>query len=691
MSQTPRRPGHASRIEPVEFRRPEDRRPRRRYARALPGLLLAGLIGVFGVGAWFVFSAQAVRVEITPPPDSVRIEGGLSVPLGGRYLLQPGRYTVLAEKSGYQRLSEPIDVSPQGGNSTFRFRLSKLPGHLAVRSRPPGAAVAVDSEEVGHTPLARLTLAPGRHTVALRAERYRVHEAEVLIEGKGIEQSLEVELTPNWAPVTFRSEPPGATLLVDGEERGTTPLTTEIDAGAREVALSLTGYQRWTRELEVVADEPRELPLVRLSPAPARVRVTSEPSGATVAVGGEFRGRTPVTLAIAPDQEVTLRLNKAGHRPATRELRLERAEERALALELTPVLGTIEVRATPADATLYVDGEARGPADQTLSLPAKPHVIEIRKPGYVTHRTRVTPKPGFAQAVRVQLQSEAEARASAVPAVIETSAGQRLRLVQPGRFTMGSPRREQGRRANESQRPVELTRMFYIGTREVTNAEFRRFRASHSSGIVDRYSLDVEDQPVVRVSWEEAARYCNWLSQRDGLPPAYREGPEGMEAVTPMTTGYRLPTEAEWAWAARFAQGRELKYPWGQQMPPRGKAGNFADRSAAPLLREHLESYDDGYVVSAPVGRFAASALGLYDIGGNVSEWMHDYYDPGLAVTSERARDPLGPASGSAHMVRGSSWRHGRITELRLSYRDSASAPRDDLGFRLARYAEEAK
>ena len=88
-------------------------------------------------------------------------------------------------------------------------------------------------------------------------------------------------------------------------------------------------------------------------------------------------------------------------------------------------------------------------------------------------------------------------------------------------YTMGSPRREAGRRANESQRAVELHRRYYMATREVTNAEYRQFRGAHRSGFVGQNTLELDRQPVVAVSWQEAAAYCNWLSAQDGLPAAY--------------------------------------------------------------------------------------------------------------------------------------------------------------------------
>jgi formylglycine-generating enzyme required for sulfatase activity len=236
---------------------------------------------------------------------------------------------------------------------------------------------------------------------------------------------------------------------------------------------------------------------------------------------------------------------------------------------------------------------------------------------------------------------------------------------------------------------VELTRPYYLGINEVSNAEYRRFKSDHTSGAVRGNSLNDAAQPAAQVTWEDAVRYLNWLSAKDSLPPAYRESGESFVPVEPPTTGYRLPTEAEWAYAARYA-GRTTsrKYPWGDAFPPTGSAGNFADSAASTLLANTLGSYADGYRVSAPVGSFAPTAAGFFDLGGNVAEWCQDLYMVYPNAANRLVKDPTGPATGRHHVVRGSSWRHASISELRLSYRDYSEKARSDLGFRIARYAD---
>ena len=189
------------------------------------------------------------------------------------------------------------------------------------------------------------------------------------------------------------------------------------------------------------------------------------------------------------------------------------------------------------------------------------------------------------------------------------------------------------------------------------------------------------------MSWQQAASFCNWLSKREGLPPFYRETNGIITGYNRSATGYRLPSEAEWAWAARSRGETLLKFPWGDNFPPSAAVENYADSSSAFVTGRVLSGYKDGHVVSAPVASFPASNRGLYDLGGNVAEWVHDVYTiPSANGTLQT--DPLGGQNGDNYVIRGASWSHSRISELRLSYRDYGQAGRDDVGFRIARYAE---
>src|SRR5690606_11510305 len=220
---------------------------------------------------------------------------------------------------------------------------------------------------------------------------------------------------------------------------------------------------------------------------------------------------------------------------------------------------------------------------------------------------------------------------------------------------------------------------FFLQTTEVTNAQFRKFLPGHDSGQVGGHSLNGDQQPAVRVSWQQAAAYCNWLSEREGLPPVYRISNGVVTGYERAATGYRLPTEAEWEWAARVRGDRMLLFPWGDDFPPTAAVENYADSGSAAVTGRVLDGYADGHVVSAPVGSLQANHNRLHDIGGNVSEWVHDVYTIASADAAAQ-QDPLGAQTGENRTIRGASWAHSRLSELRLAYRDYGQGGRDDVG-----------
>lgn len=664
-------------------------------ARAGRGLrmLSAALLLIFAllvVAAGFVFLATPVSVNIEPAPDHMSMDGALpTFEFGGRLLALAGPYTVRAQREGYRPLETVVSVERRAHQEIF-LTLEKLPGLVSIATLPvTNAQVSIDGQAVGATPLQRLEVEAGSHEIQVLAERYLPEERLLEVEGLGKEQLLEIELTPRWAAVSLSSTPPGATVVIAEQTLGVTPLTLDLLDGVHTLSLQLDNYEPVQTEITVVANQPQVVPDFVLRESSGTLSLTSVPQGATVTVDGEFRGNAPMELSLSPRQAHVIKLAKAGYATATRSVSLAPAENKTITVELAPEYGVVFLTSEPADAKLWVDGKPAGAATRRLKLTTVPHALEIRKPGYETYATTVTPRAGLSQNLTVKLETVAQAKARTTPEFITTGAGQVLRLIRPGRFTMGASRREQGRRANENLRLVQLTRPYYLGVKEVTNEEFRRFASGHSSGAAQGGDLNGPTQPVVNVSWEQAVGYLNWLSQRDSLTPAYEKQGESFVAVQPPSNGYRLPTEAEWAFAARMAAGKTpLKYPWGKGFPPAGKAGNYADASASGGLVNVISAYNDGFPVSAPVGSFDANALGIFDLGGNVAEWCHDQYAVYPNAPRKLVTDPMGPAEGKHHAVRGSSWRHASISELRFSYRDYSNKPRPDLGFRIARYAQ---
>jgi formylglycine-generating enzyme required for sulfatase activity len=212
--------------------------------------------------------------------------------------------------------------------------------------------------------------------------------------------------------------------------------------------------------------------------------------------------------------------------------------------------------------------------------------------------------------------------------------------------------------AGPNEKPVTKVTLskFYMSRHLVTNAEYEQFDPSHknkrAAGATDRH-------PVVYVSSLEAIKYCQSLSTRERKK-------------------YRLPTEAEWEYAARGTDGR--KFPWGNH-EHRGDLANFADRNTVFAWSDR--DIDDGYPESSPVGAFpfGASPFGIEDMAGNVWEWCHDFFEPYRGIAKI---DPRGPTAGAKRVLRGGSWK-SRFASLRATTRNS-NVPNyscNDVGFRI--------
>jgi len=676
-------------IAPTAFRRAADTHAavvesRRNPLKAIVGVGLTILI----VMSYLLFSSASIQFEVSPAePDDISISGGwFRMPIGGRILLRSGEHTVTVEKQGYYDVSQNFVVGDEA-SKTIEIRMRRLPGRLSVATEPPvDAVVTIDSSTVGKTPYGPVELQPGEHSVSVRAERYLPFGDVIAVAGLGQHEELYVQLVRRWSNVEVTSEPAGATIFAGENRVGETPAVIELLEGTHQISVVRDGFRAWDGTVTAQPNMDQVLPLIQLQPANAKLLVNSIPRAANVTVDGRYRGQSPITLALSPGVDYDIGLSKAGYGATSRRVRLQAAASDSITVDLSARTGSLTVNVQPADATVFVDGRARGNGSTTLRLSSAPHRVEVRKTGYQSWSRTVTPRPGYPQTVTAQLRSLAAIEQEKVEVTVKTVDDQLMRRVEPGTFRLGSSRSEQGRRANEVLVPVTLTRPFLIGVHEVTNGEFAKFRAGHDSGSDIHASMAGGQNPVANVTWSDAVEYCNWLSAREGLQPAYEEKFGEWTVIRPLTNGYRLPTEAEWAWAIRYEGSAGVrKFSWGSEMPPKRDSGNFADKAAIDLVPTILPRYDDGFASTAPVGKFVPNVIGIHDGSGNVAEWVNDIYTVPTPGITTPVVDPMGPETGRSHVIRGSSWRHAGILELRLSYRDSGSDARSDVGFRIVR------
>lgn len=676
-------------IRPVTLPGMATRKPRR-LGRCL--LNLAGALVFLSLVLILVhvFTSKSLLIEIDPAADSVSLRGmPWPVQVRGRYLVRPGSYRLQARRAGYHPLDREIQVGTQASQS-LAFSLLKLPGYLNISSTPEqGVRIQIDDTSFGAPPIRRIELAAGTYVVRAFADRYLPYTTQLVIEGGHKPQDLEIQLQPGWAEVSIDSQPAQAEVWLDGSRRGQTPLRLELMAGEYRLDLHHPDYLPYTVDFAVVAGQAQALPRAHLQAGTGHVRITSVPAGARVSIADRDQGQTPLSVALAPNAEHHVTLTKPGYRPSHQTLTVEPGQRQTFNAHLEALAGTVIVQATPEDAEVLIQGRSAGRGRLRLELPSAPQRLEVRKPGYLSHTRTIIPVVDAPQVIAVRLQPAAGPSGYDRPARILTHQGAVLIRLDGGTFSMGAPRREQGRRTNETRHDVTLQRPFYLAAREVTNAQFNAFMTSHHSGSYRGHDLSAPELPVVNLTWVDAVRYCNWLSEREGLETVYEEKNGTWVAKTPLPAGYRLPTESEWEWAARWRpDGKLAKHAWGHGYPPVEVTGNYADQAASGLLEDTIDGYHDGFAVAAPVGSFKPNPLGLFDLGGNVSEWCHDYHSIYPALSEKPYLDPAGPATGSKHVIRGASWMRSTLSSTRLSYRDQDNKRHVDVGFRIARYLD---
>jgi formylglycine-generating enzyme required for sulfatase activity len=428
------------------------------------------------------------------------------------------------------------------------------------------------------------------------------------------------------------SDPSGATVKLDGREVGKTPLTLErLPAGEYTLELDKDGIYVTRKQITIAANTLDKLSL-KLDRLKGKLTVFSEPREAKVFLDGREVGSAPLSLD-ADAGPHTLRLTKEGYKIHEESLTLPANKETRTRITLRSTRGTLEVQTRPTGATVEIAGAHHGQTPLTLSAEEGSYTIRL---SLARHR---------AETRRVEIAAERLTRLQVDlvqgpgPGDIERRGKDNAEMVfiPAGTFTMGDTHGD----GYVDEKPTHQVTVndFRLDRTEVTNAQFARFvqvGGYRPQGEWQQYASGKDQHPVVMVTWHDALAYCRWADKR-------------------------LPTEAEWEYAARGSDSR--KYPWGNAFED--SRGRFSGGSAP------VGSYPSG-----------SSPFGILDLAGNVWEWTSTLYKPYPYLTTDGREDPS--ASGF-RVRRGGSWGfEPRMLRSVLRLRGDPTNRYNYLGFRCA-------
>ena len=548
-----------------------------------------------------------------------------------------GTYNYRIKKSLYHDAVGEVVVDGAKVNKTIV--LNPAFGSLKVETNPSGATVTIDGDErTFTTPCTIDKLLSGKYNVNILASQYASQQHIVTI--KDNEQTpLDVTLDARFAQVTINTLP-NAKIVINGEQRGVGGFDGELGEGIYDVEVSLAQHRSVSRQIEVVAKQPQT---ITLNPTPiyGSLDVISDPIDAEVAINGQKYGTTPTTIEnlLIGDYEVVL--SKDGC--ATQSRRVTITENNLSTLEvILPQGREMTIRSDANGDEVYVDGVKMGVTPLVANLSFGTHKVELRRGGKTVSKQINVSTTGGSNEIRFGFSLIPQWASNVTPEqkrVLEKLVNDMVK-VSGGTFIMGATS-EQGSDAASNEKPTHQVTLsdYYIGKYEVTQEQWKAVMGSNPS------HFKGANKPVEQVSWSDCQEFVERLNKLTGLR-------------------FRLPTEAEWEYAARG--GNKSK---GYKYSGSNTIGDVAWYNGNSSSMTH------------PVGAKSPNELGIYDMSGNVWEWCSDWYG---IYSSLSQSNPTGPSLGSSRVLRGGSWDYN-ASSCRVSYRYSSFPDYryGNLGFRL--------
>jgi formylglycine-generating enzyme required for sulfatase activity len=457
---------------------------------------------------------------------------------------------------------------------------------------------------------------------------------------------IDLELIPLPGQVEIISQPEGARVYINGQDYGETPLSlTDLPVDkSLNIELVKEGFREKAQSFKLKPNANLLLDFGNLIMKTGEIRPTVLVDTGVpeeelledliyVVDGVSFYGTSKI-LSPVMEGEHTLRVEHPDYFPAQVDLRVGDGRFTPVSIDLVPKPGQLTVKLSPPlNFELMANGATVEPingAGTTFSLPPNQEFdLEIKIRDHLSARKVVTFDPNQREVWNlkaVPIPGPEPGKDYLAPYV-----GIELGFIPEGIFTMGSPNTEVGRLPEEGPLTrMEISKPFWIGIYEIKQSEYLYIMEDNPR------RFEGGENPVDSVSWKDAVQFCNRLTvierQAGRLPEGYV---------------YRLPTEAEWEYAARAQT--DTPFFWGDEADP--DAGNF--KGVYPRdFNEDLEI--SGIYGSVQAGKYSPNNWGLYDMHGNVREWALDNWNARLPGGS--SRDYSGPDSGRKKSYRGGGW-----------------------------------
>jgi formylglycine-generating enzyme required for sulfatase activity len=650
----------------------ESRRKKRLY------LLVATLL--FAPAA-ILLLAQAFTLRITPVDVASNVEiaigQGMLFQVGDNWILFSTTGTLLLQAPGYHETS--LELEKPLNRSEYHIDLKPLPGWLSVSiNAPQPYRLYVQNVQTSENRSSnRINVSRGNLTLELEGDYFETQSKEIMIEGKGVEQEIDFFAEAILTDVFLEVLPSNASLSVNGEAINREEGKFQLGMGTHLLTVEAAGYLSDEVEVKIESPEVVRLLSIELKLKLISATFTSEPSEAVVRIEGKFTGMTPLQTNLLPGKKYQVSVFKSGfvEKKIVVNAVVEKAISRRVILSARRIPARFE---SNVPASVQINGMVIGRTPIEY-LVQEADVIIFSEPEYASQRiivdgSHLSNHRYLANLVRANRFAFVSAPESV------TVSGIHIKKFDGGQVPTDLLYLPTARISSADIKVLP----FYSASREITEEQYAAIMELNTPS---RQS----NLPKRNLTWLEAGQFCNKLSVLNQLEPFYifeYAGETRTIKENRAASGFRLPTHAEWM----IMSGLWLKeksqrvYYWGNSIRVPRNQGNFAGREANDEGITVLGQYVDEHKTVAPVGSYPANDMGLYDIDGNVSEWLHDFALFGTAASNKQERlDMFGPTLGVEHLVKGGSYKTGDLESLRIAHVRKSLAKTDDVGFRVVR------
>jgi archaellum component FlaG (FlaF/FlaG flagellin family) len=341
-----------------------------------------------------------LRVISKPADARIIIDGKQSGSSPMTVTLAPGKHILVAEKRDYLPLRQTVDLT-QDQRASIELKLKPITGLVLIHSDPDKVDVEIDGASRGTTPLFVADLAFGSYRAKFIKPGYLSKEVNIRITRRA-PIKLDVKLTADSATLAVDSTPQGASVTVNGVNRGTTPCVVDkIPSGRATLELEMDGYNSFRQRLVLAAGERQPI-TASLKAIPSTLKVVSNPDGARIYVNNQFKGKAPVTLEKLSPGTYRVRAEMKAHDPMARDIEIGRAQNIVEEFRMRPNAGSIEITTEPAGVKVLLDGKAVGTTiaksnntdrisqPLTVSLiPCGSQTLKLTKPSYYSKSVEI--------------------------------------------------------------------------------------------------------------------------------------------------------------------------------------------------------------------------------------------------------------------------------------------------------------